>query len=66
MKKIYKHEGPGHYIGSCIIVIAEDEYEASDLIRTELDSMGLHNEVINMVEMSIKKQKIIYAYDGDY
>lgn len=47
---IAKHEGAGHWIGSCFIVIANSEEEAETLIRKKLDLYGLHNENINIVK----------------
>ena len=65
--KIYIHEGTGHYIGSTVIVIAESEKDANDLIRERLDNMGLCEESIDIVEIkNIEINSIVYSNDGSY
>lgn len=65
--KIYIHEGKGHYIGSTVIVIAESEEDACELIRMQLDEMGLHEEPIDIVEIkNIVTFSIVYSNDGSY
>lgn len=64
--RIFKHTGNGHYIGSCVIVVAKDEDQAKEIIRMELNSIGLEKEVIDISEIKIKKDPIIYSYNGDY
>jgi len=63
--KIYKHEGKGFYIGSCIIVVADSIEHANVLIEDELFRMGLSNEKPDIVEIDIK-DGIVYSYNGDY
>ena len=65
MKKIFKHTGGGHYIGSCCIVIANDLEEAKEMIRTELDSSGLEDEELEIEEQKIKVG-IVHFVDGNY
>lgn len=63
--KIYKHEGKGFYIGSCVIVIAETIDTARVLIENELFRIGLSNEKAEPIEVDIT-DKIIYTHNGDY
>lgn len=63
--KIYKHQGAGFYIGSLIIVIAEDMEMAEWLIKTELISIGLNDEELNITEAEIK-QGVVHSENGDY
>lgn len=63
--KIYKHEGKGFYIGSCVIVIAETIDTARVLIENELFRIGLPNEKAEPIEVDIT-DKIIYTHNGDY
>ena len=65
--KIYIHEGHGHYIGSTVVVIAESEDDARELIRMRLDEMGLHEEPIDIVKIkNIETFSIVYSNDGSY
>ncbi len=65
--KIYTHIGKGHYIGSTISVLAKSKKMATYMIRNELDSVGLHNECVDIVEVSnIKIPKVIISINGDY
>jgi hypothetical protein len=63
--KIYKHEGKGFWIGSCVIVITENEESAKNLIKGELVKIGLNDEEPNPSEINII-DGIIYSYNGDY
>lgn len=63
--KIYKHYGMGYYIGSVIIVIAECESEAREVIRKQLDDCGLPDEKLNITEHEIKPC-VVYVDSGDY
>jgi hypothetical protein len=63
--KLYKHEGKGFYIGSCVIVMAESIEMATILIDNELHSMGLSDETINIVELDVR-DGIVYSHNGDY
>lgn len=64
--KLYIHEGAGHYIGSTVIVCAENFEEAKKLIKQELIDWGLPNEELNVEEIQIKKNTTIYVCNGDY
>jgi len=64
--KIYKHEGGGHYIGSCVIVVCETELEADGMIRKILDKEGLDKEQTKITEHEIMTNEIIYINNGDY
>lgn len=63
--KIYKHEGKGFYIGSCVIVIADTIEMARVLIENELFRMGLSDEKAEPIEVDTR-DKIIYSHNGDY
>jgi hypothetical protein len=63
--KIYKHEGKGFYIGSCVIVVANTIEMAEILIENELFRMGLSDEKAEPIEIDIR-DNIIYSYNGDY
>jgi hypothetical protein len=63
--KVYKHEGKGFYIGSCVIVIADTIDMARILIENELFRMGLSDEKPEPVEVDTR-DNIIYSYNGDY
>ena len=63
--KIYKHEGKGFYIGSCVIVVADTIEMAKILIENELFRMGLSDEKAEPIEIDIR-DNIIYSYNGDY
>lgn len=64
--RIFKHEGSGHYIGSCIIVIDTDIESAKAFIRKILDSQGLKKEQLSVDEIDIEKGKVVYVNNGDY
>lgn len=66
MKKLYLHEGAGHYIGSTVLVCAENIEDAEQLIRSELDSHGLPEEPLNIREMKIQSNSVIISDGGDY
>jgi hypothetical protein len=63
--KIYKHEGKGFWIGSCVIVIADTIEMARILIENELYRMGLSDEKAEPIEIDIR-DNIVYSYNGDY
>lgn len=65
--KIYKHEGKGFYIGSCVIVTADSFDHARVLIENELFRMGLPEEKpnINIVDVEVR-DGLIYSHNGDY
>jgi pyruvate/2-oxoglutarate/acetoin dehydrogenase E1 component len=65
--KIYIHEGNGHYIGSCVIVIAGSKLVAETMIRKELDDAGLPREQVDIKTiMNIDKRKVVKVINGDY
>ena len=66
--KIYKHEGSGHYIGSCVIVSAEDYPAGYQMIREKLDSMGLRDEKADIKEVvgALESGTVILSQSGDY
>jgi len=63
---IYLHTGPGHYIGSAVVVTAENISDAIEIIEKYLIDNGLPDEKLNIVEFTAKDCKIIYAQNGDY
>ncbi len=38
--KLYIHEGPGHYVGSVIIVVSDNYETAYEIISKRLNEMG--------------------------
>lgn len=69
-KKIFVHQGPGHYIGSAIVVSSPSERLAKVVIRRELDSQGLPDEEIKITDkfnLSVTDlTMILYSHNGDY
>ena len=64
--KIYIHEGKGHYIGSCVIVVSDNLENAKSLIRQSLDSMGLSDEELSITEKEITNGCVVLELSGDY
>lgn len=64
--RIYKHEGQGHYIGSCIVVVADSMRQARKMIKEKLDEMGLTKEGLEIKSIGIKAGTIVVAQSGDY
>lgn len=64
--KFYLHSGPGHYVGSTIIVSAENIDSASSMIRGILDNGGLSDEELNVREFASTQSEVILADLGDY
>jgi hypothetical protein len=64
--KIYIHEGKGHYIGSCVIVVSDNLENAKGLIRQSLNDMGLSNEELSITEKEISNGIIVWKENGDY
>ena len=64
--KIYIHEGPGHYVGSVVIVIANNYNDARDIISRRLDDMGLEKENLSIIEKNIIDGQIVFCSNGDY
>ena len=66
--KLFIHEGNGHYIGSTVIVWAENKDSAYKIIRKELNSMGLKDEepFIIPIKLISKEPCVVYSNSGDY
>jgi len=66
--KIYKHEGNGHWIGSCIIVSAVSMSMAELFIRHKLDLCGLSGEELDIHEVknANTQSTLIHLDDGEY
>jgi hypothetical protein len=64
--KIYIHEGKGHYIGSCVIVVSDNLENAKSLIRQSLDDMGLSDEELSITQKEISNGNIVWKESGDY
>jgi hypothetical protein len=62
----YLHQGLGHYVGSTIIVSAENIGEAETMIREILDTGGLADEELNVSLLSSLKSEAIHVDLGDY
>lgn len=65
-KKLYIHQGEGHYVGSVVVAIAEDLDTAATLIRGELDKMGLFSEELDIVERDTESNSVVLSISGDY
>lgn len=61
--KIFKHEGRGFWIGSCVIVLANDMGDARIKIRKILDAEGLTKEELDIEQVD---SDIIHVANGDY
>jgi hypothetical protein len=48
--KMYIHEGAGHHLGSCVIVVSDNLENAKGLIRQSLDSIDLPLEELSITE----------------
>jgi hypothetical protein len=66
MLSIYKHQGEGHYIGSCVVVIAESLEAAKIHIRDLLDTNGLPNEKLSIDVLPIVNGCKIVDINGNY
>lgn len=64
--KIFKHTGNGHYIGSCVIVVSKNIFDATDKIGDLLTAVGLPNEELNIEEIEITEGVVIELDNGDY
>ena len=64
--KIYKHTGNGHYIGSCMVVIAFNRDLAEKHIKDLLIKNGLPNEKLNFEEFELKFGQVVVEINGDY
>lgn len=64
---IYKHQGKGFYVGSCVVVYAFNRKQAEEMIRKELDKNGLKKEKVNITEIhSLGNATVIHTDNGDY
>jgi hypothetical protein len=64
--KLYIHEGPGHYVGSVVIVVSDNYETAYEIISKRLDDMGLNKENISIIEKEIINNEIVFSKSGDY
>ena len=66
-RKVYVYSGYGMFLGSTVIVIANDLEEAQILISAELAVHGLErSEKHDTVEEHQIKNGTIFVNDGDY
>ena len=63
---LWIHHGAGHYIGSLVIVCAENKGDAEAIIREQLDKCGLKDEPLEVTEAVFSKNSVIVCNDGDY
>jgi hypothetical protein len=63
---LWIHRGAGHYIGSLVIVCAENKGDAEAIIREQLDKCGLKDEPLEVTEAAFSKNSVIVCNDGDY
>lgn len=66
MLKIYRHEGSGHHIGSCIAVVADSQRDAEEHIQRLLIQEGLPDEGLSISELTIADGAEIVVINGDY
>jgi hypothetical protein len=64
--KLYIHEGPGHCVGSVVIVVSDNYETAYEIISKRLDDMGLNKENISIIEKEIINNEIVFSKSGDY
>ena len=64
--KMYIHEGAGHHLGSCVIVVSDSLENAKSLIRQSLNGMGLFDEQLSITEKEISNNTIVWRESGDY
>jgi hypothetical protein len=62
----YLHRGPGHYVGSTIVVSAGNINDAETMIREILDNGGLYDEELNISLLTSLESKAIHVDLGDY
>lgn len=63
---LWIHRGAGHYIGSSVLVCAENRIVAETLIRKQLDKVGLKNEPLEVSEVPLQQNSVITWDNGDY
>lgn len=63
---LWLHRGPGHYIGSLVIVCARAKEDAESIVREQLDSCGLRSEQVSIEEVPISEGSVIVCESGDY
>ena len=65
---IYKHTGPGHHVGSVVVVQADCLKSAKEMIEHALIENGLYNEELNIVDLgcSYNECKVLHVDTGDY
>ncbi len=63
---VYSHQGCGHYIGSCVVVVSPSKEVAARAIRCILDINGLEDEELNITEFTTDQEAIVVDINGDY
>lgn len=63
---VYSHQGCGHYIGSCVVVVSPSKEEAAGTIRHILDINGLEDEEVNITEFTTDQASVVVDINGDY
>lgn len=64
-KRLWIHEGPGHWIGSLVMCFAETEEDAAAMIRSRLDEYGLKKEPLR-IRWVAPHIGIFHFDNGDY
>lgn len=68
--KIFEVQGPGSYLGTITIVVAEDETQALALAKAALAPHGIHEKDLAqtkvMRELLTDKPMCYVLHDGDY
>ena len=63
---IWIHTGAGHWVGSAVIVCADNKATAAAMIREELDKRGLGKEPLDIKKYPTAKNAVIHCDSGDY
>ena len=59
-------KGPGHHIGSLVIVSADSRVVAEEAIRNQMDKAGLSSEPLNVEVVELENGRVLHFDDGDY
>jgi len=66
-KKIYSAIFNGYYLGGLVIVRAENEEQAKELMRARIDKAGyVRDKIEGFQQVKITDSGVIHFDDGDY
>lgn len=68
MIHIFKHTGEQCKMRNAVVVMARDEVQAAELVRKELDSMGLQRTAVNIVKINqlFQAPSVIHSCREDF